>query len=163
MRINKVVINASPFILLCKSGLIELLPQLFTEILMPEAVSEEIINGDDIAKEKFYEYENNQIVICLANPVEDVLIWNLGDGETEVLNFAFANKATHTALIDDRAARKCAETLGIKTLGTGRILILAKERGLIEKVAPALKKIQNVGLWISNEIFQLILKQANEL
>lgn len=49
MRIEKVIINASPFILLSKSGLIELLPQLFTEICMPEAVMEEITADNDIA------------------------------------------------------------------------------------------------------------------
>ncbi len=163
MRIEKVVINASPFILLSKSSLIELLPQLFTEICMPEAVAEEIISGGDIATDKFYEYEDKQITICLANIAEEVLIWNLGDGETEVLSFALSNKPNFTALIDDRAARKCANTLGIKTLGTGGILILAKERGLIEEVAPMLKKLQDAGLWISDEVVEIILKQANEL
>lgn len=53
MRIEKVVINASPFILLCKSESAELLPQLFSEILMPERVSQEIIEGNDLAAEKF--------------------------------------------------------------------------------------------------------------
>lgn len=163
MRIEKVVINASPFILLCKSGLVYLLPQLFTEILMPEAVTEEIISGGDIATDQFYESEDKEITVCLASIAEEVLVWNLGDGETEVLSFALANKPNFTALIDDRAARKCAQTLGIKTLGTGGILILAKERGLIETVAPALKKLQNAGLWISDEIVEIILKQADEL
>ena len=162
MRIEKAVINASPFILLAKARLTELLPQIFTEILMPEAVSEEIISGADIAADTFYEYEDKQIIVCQANPLEDVLVWNLGDGETEVLSFVFANKSTHTALIDDRAARKCAETLGIKTLGTGGILVLAKKRGLIETGAPELKKLQDAGLWISEDVAGAILKQAGE-
>ena len=163
MRIERVVINASPFILLCKSGLVELLPQLFSEICMPERVSMEIIEGSDIAEEKLYDYEETWIVRYLVNVVEEVLVWNLGDGETDVLSLAFRDKENCTALIDDRAARKCAETLNIKTLGTGWILILAKERGLIENVLPELKKVQDAGLWISDEIVEVILKQANEL
>ncbi|MGC2236650.1 MAG: DUF3368 domain-containing protein [Pyrinomonadaceae bacterium] len=164
MRIEKVVINASPFILLAKSGLTELLPQLFAEIRMPEAVMEEIAAGGDIAADKFYENKETWINIYpLQKVAEEVLVWNLGDGETEVLSFAFSNKTTHTALIDDRAARKCAETLQIKTLGTGGILILAKKRGLIESVAAELKKLQNAGLWISDEIAQVILRRAGEL
>lgn len=163
MQIEKVVINASPFILLCKSGLVELLPQLFTEIWIPESVSEEIIDGGDIATDKFYDYEDKWLIICAANIVEEVLVWNLGDGETEVLSFAFSNKATHTALIDDRAARKCAETLKIKTLGTGGILVLAKKRGLIKNASSELEKLRKAGLWISNEIVEVILKQAGEL
>ncbi len=163
MRIEKVVINASPFILLCKSESVELLPQLFSEILMPERVSQEIIEGNDLAAEKIYNYEKTWLIRCLPSVVEEVLVWNLGDGETDVLSFAFGNKENYTALVDDRAARKCAETLGIKTLGTGGILILAKKRGLIENVSLELKKLKNAGLWISDEVERVILKQANEL
>lgn len=145
MRIEKVVINASPFILLCKSGLAEFLPQLFAEVCMPERVSTEIIAGNDIAAEKLYEFEEKWCVRVLAKVSEEVLIWNLGDGETDVLSWALMSK-NYTALIDDRAARRCAETLNIKTLGTGGILVLAKERGLIKSVSPALQKLQNAGL-----------------
>lgn len=162
MQIEKVVINASPFILLCKSGLVELLPQLFTEIIMPERVATEIIEGKDIATDKLYAYEADWLIRYSVNVAEEVLVWNLGDGETDVLSLAFQDKENLTALIDDRAARKCAETLNIKTLGTGGILILAKERGLIKNVSPELKKLQDAGLWISDEIVEVILKQADE-
>ncbi len=162
MLIEKVVINASPFILLCKAGLSELLPELFTEIYMPEMVSEEIIRGSDLASQKFLDYEKTWLKLRPVNIVEDVLVWNLGDGETAVLSLVFANKSEFTALIDDRAVRKCAETLNIKTLGTGGILILAKKRALIENVATELKKLQSVGLWLSKDVIEAILKQADE-
>lgn len=163
MRIEKVVINALPFILLCKSELVELLPQLFSEICMPERVSMEIIEGNDIATEKLYDYEETWINRYLVNVAEEVLVWNLGDGETDVLSIAFSEKEICTALVDDRAARNCARTPGIKTLGTGGILVLAKKRGLINSVSEALGKLQNVGLYISDEIIELLKKQAGEL
>ena len=162
MPSEKAVINASPFILLCKSGLAEILPKLFTETYMPEAVSDEIIRGDDSASQELLDYRKNWLKVFPAKTVEDVLVWNLGNGETEVLSFACENKTKYTALIDDRAARKCAETLNIKTLGTGGILILAKKRGLLENVSVELKKLQSAGLWISDEIVNTILKQAGE-
>jgi predicted nucleic acid-binding protein len=46
-------------------------------------------------------------------------------------------------------AKKCARSLGLSTLGAGSILILAKERGLIESVEQSLRTLQNAGLWIS--------------
>ena len=53
MPIEKVVINASPFILLCKSGLARsICLKLFSEVYMPERVSMEIIEGNDIARRK---------------------------------------------------------------------------------------------------------------
>jgi hypothetical protein len=86
MLIEKAVLNTSPFILFCKSGLVELLPQLFSEIRMPERVSMEIIAGGDIATEKLFEFEETWLIRCLPNIAQEVLIWNLGGGETDVLS-----------------------------------------------------------------------------
>ena len=41
------VINASPLITLCKSGQEDLLPRLFTEIVVPGAVWDEVLAGDE--------------------------------------------------------------------------------------------------------------------
>jgi predicted nucleic acid-binding protein len=51
MLINRIIINSSPLIVLFKSQQAELLPQLFTEILVPEGVFEEVTQGreEDIA------------------------------------------------------------------------------------------------------------------
>lgn len=49
MSIENVVINASPFILLSKCGLIELLPRLFGQVFMPNSVAVEIARGNDAA------------------------------------------------------------------------------------------------------------------
>ncbi|MBE9238512.1 hypothetical protein IQ227_21435 [Anabaena aphanizomenioides LEGE 00250] len=51
MLINRIIINSSPLIVLFKSQQAKLLPQLFTEILVPEGVFQEVTQGvkDDIA------------------------------------------------------------------------------------------------------------------
>lgn len=159
MRTEKIVVNASPLILLCKSDLEFLLPQMFGEILVPYAVWDEVLYGDDIASIKIEDRKWLQKIISPAS--EEVLVWNLGDGETEVLSWAFVNK-DFCAVIDDRAARNCAKTLGIQIIGTGGILVLAKRRGLIDSVNAALEKLQNAGLYISKEISELLKKQAGE-
>jgi predicted nucleic acid-binding protein len=43
MPIDRVVANASPLICLSKSGLAKLLPALFKEIVVPEAVAKELL------------------------------------------------------------------------------------------------------------------------
>ncbi len=43
MPINRVVVNASPLICLFQSGLANLLPALFTEVIVPEEVCHEIL------------------------------------------------------------------------------------------------------------------------
>ena len=42
MPLDRVVVNASPLLVLFKSGQAELLPQLFGEILVPQAVWNEV-------------------------------------------------------------------------------------------------------------------------
>ncbi len=65
-------------------------------------------------------------------------------------------------MVDDKAARRCAKTFGIQTLGTGGMLILAKRRGLIESVAAELDNLRIAGLWMSDELVDLFLEEAGE-
>ncbi|HEX8267744.1 MAG TPA: DUF3368 domain-containing protein [Pyrinomonadaceae bacterium] len=161
MQIEKVVVNASPLILLFKSGLEDLLPQLFSTIIVPEAVWDEILRGGDIAAQKLLDNEATWITRITIQIPPEILVWNLGDGESEVLSWAFANR-NFRAVIDDKAARNCAKTIGIETLGTGGMLVLAKRRGLIDSVGEALDKLQAVGLYVSDEIIKLLQHQAGE-
>ena len=162
MLIKKVVVDASPFILLCKCDLIGLLPQIFSQIEMPDAVAQEIIRGNDLASQYLFNFEKDWLTRRQADPVSEVLVWNLGDGETEVLSLAFEDKET-IALVDERAARRCADTLGVRTLGTGGLLIAAKRRSLISSVESELDKLENAGLYLSDDLRIIILAEANEL
>ena len=130
---------------------------------MPESVSEEIVRGNDIALERIYDCEETWLQRYLVSPANEVLAWNLGDGETEVLSLAFADKEIFTALVDDRAARKCAETLGIRTLGTGGILVMAKSQNLITSVRIELERLEAAGLYLSEDVRKAILRLAKEI
>jgi predicted nucleic acid-binding protein len=162
VRVEKVVANASPLIILFKGGLADLLPELFSEIAVPNGVCEEIIAGgpaDSAAKALPETAWIHRVEIKAIAP--EILIWNLGVGESEVLSLALADES-YVAMIDDRAARNCAHTLGIQTLGTGGALVLAKRRGLIPSASIALQKLLNAGLWLSDEIVTLLRRQAGE-
>lgn len=161
MRITKIVVNASPLILLCNSELEFILPKLFSEIVIPEAVWQEIINGshEDKASQKLplLTWLNRKSI----SPRPEITGWDLGIGETGVLSFALAYR-NYTAVLDDRLAKKCAVSLSIPALGTGAILLLAKEANLIESVEQALRRLKNAGLWISEPIIQLLKNKAGE-
>lgn len=162
MSTKKAVINASPFILLSKCGLIDLLAGLFDEIAMPLAVVDEISAGDDIASKNLRELQKSWLNLISVEIAKEVEIWNLGNGETEVLSFASARKSELVALLDDRAARRCADTLGIKTLGTAGLLVLAKQRNLISNAAVELRRLESAGLYLSDEVRAAILNQSGE-
>ncbi|HAG81955.1 MAG TPA: DUF3368 domain-containing protein, partial [Cyanobacteria bacterium UBA12227] len=90
-----------------------------------------------------------------------VAAWDLGKGESDVLTFAL-NNSDFAVIIDDRAARRCSQALGIITIGTGRLIILAKQRGLIDSVSPRIQALQNAGLWLSDSLVNLLKEQAGE-
>jgi len=49
----------------------------------------------------------------------------------------------YRAIVDDFAARRCAQTFGIQTLDTGGLLVLAKRRGLITSVGGGPQNLDN--------------------
>jgi predicted nucleic acid-binding protein len=158
-----VVANASPLIIFFKSGLDDLLPKLFSEIAVPNGVFEEIIAGGPADSAATTLPETSWIHRVEISPIPpEILIWNLGVSESEVLSLALADKS-YVAMIHDRAARNCARTLGIQSLGTGGALVLAKRRGLIPSVSIALQRLLDAGLWLSDETITLLRKQAGEM
>ncbi|GAB4164079.1 MAG: DUF3368 domain-containing protein [Candidatus Promineifilaceae bacterium] len=161
MPVEKVVLNASPFILLCNSELEFILPKLFSKIVIPVAVWQEVETGSHLDRAA----QRLSDLVWLGKesitPVPDVVRWDLGVGETEVLSFAIRHN-DYTPIVDDLLAKKCARSLGLQTMGTGTILILAKERGLIRSVEHSLRELQRIGLWISEPIIQMLKFEAGE-
>lgn len=161
MQPAKIVINASPLILLCNSDLEFLLPELFSEIVVPTAVWHEISSGPHVDKAAQKLPNLTWLTRVGAVSIDDIVRWDLGIGETEVLSYAMQNKS-FIPVLDDVLAKKCARALGVPTLGTGSILIIAKQRGLITSVEHALRQLQHAGLWISENVIQLLKQKAGE-
>ncbi|HEY8925914.1 MAG TPA: DUF3368 domain-containing protein [Polyangia bacterium] len=91
-----------------------------------------------------------------------VAAWDLGTGESEVISWA-AGATGATAIVDDRAARRCAATLGIPTRGTLHVVLEAKRAGLISAVAPLIEGLRVAGLFLSDAVVQSALAAANEV
>jgi predicted nucleic acid-binding protein len=161
MPVEKIVLNASPLILLCNAGLSSLLPALFREIVVPDAVWREIVNESHLDQAARMLPEMDYVIRKSVHSVPDVVRWDLGPGETDVLSFAMEYR-DYTPVLDDMLAKKCARSLGIPTMGTGTILLLAKEKELIDSVEQSLRKLQDAGLWISESVIQMLKHRAGE-
>ncbi|MBE0426963.1 MAG: DUF3368 domain-containing protein [Nitrospirae bacterium] len=157
MRINRIVVNASPIICLLKNHLLYLLPELFLEIVIPDKVYEEITikSGFDLSSLQHLKKASDIIV------PQNVTAWDIGDGESSVLAFAQKNPDCW-AVIDDREARRCAASLGCHYMGTIGIILLAKKRGIIKSVRDSITKLQSAGLWLSKSFITEVCKQARE-
>lgn len=162
MLINRVVVDASPLICLSKSGLAELLPVLFKDVAVPEAVIREVMAKGtvDFVAETLI---SNSWIRRIGNVAIDprVASWDLGEGENAVLSFALKNPE-YFAVMDDRGARRCATSLQCRCIGTLGIVMLARKRGMISSVRETLRKMQNAGLWISETLVIEICSKVGE-
>lgn len=157
---GKIVINASPVILLHKADLEFVLPALFSNIVIPDGVMQEISvhKEDEIAHRV---RSQRDFTICEVTLEPLVQAWDLGKGETDVISFAY-HDPTYMPALDDSAAKACCRSFGLRTLGTGAILILAKKKGLLDSVREALLTLRNRGMWISDPVIDLLCKRADE-
>ena len=150
------VVNASPLILLARVGHSDWLAQLADEVVVPQAVADEILAGpaDDPARRQL-EAAAVPIAPSVATPA-DLLAWDLGAGETAVLAYARANPGW-TALLDDAAARKCAQSFSVPVKGTLAVVVLAKLQGLTSSAAAIIGDLKAAGFRIDNQLVHDVL------
>lgn len=159
---ERVIVNASPMIALLGIGQEGLLPRLFGEVLLPEAVRDEIEAGLSKDANVGRLAKLSGIETAPSAPVpESVEGWGLGRGESAVLAVA-STEANARAVLDDLAARRCARFLGVPVLGTGRILVMAKQRGLISSVGEQIERLSANQFRMSPKLIGMLLHAAGE-
>ena len=156
------VVNASPVILLGKAGVIHLLPILCDELVVPAGVVAEVKSGRMADAGRAWLDGDGGKFVQAARPLHVALAsWNGGAGEAEVISWALAHPG-FVAVLDDRAARRLAASQGVSLIGSLRVIVKAKERGLIPLARPALEKLRGSGAYVSDELIERAIALAGE-
>ncbi len=159
---DNAVVNASPIIVLARIGRIDLLQALYKQIVIPNAVAEEIRAGLEQDPARLWLQSERAGSIRPVEHIDPVIAgWDLGTGKTEVLTWARRN-SEFEAIVDDRAARNCALTLRIPVRGTLGIVLLAKQAGYLRAVKPAFDQLLDAGLRLDASVLNMGLKLAGE-
>ena len=159
---KKWVVNASPIISLSGINKASFLTDLCDDLLIPKGVAEEIDRGPGDDPAKIWLQQSGADNIKDVGPIEPVIrAWDLGQGETEVINWAFTNPGW-TPVLDDRAARNCVHSLNRNIIGTIGIIILAKKKQKIETVNPLLNQLDQIGFRISRNLIDAAAALAGE-
>lgn len=157
-----VVSNASPVINLAVIGQLDLLRQLYGQVLIPQAVYDEVVAiGQPGAVEiekcdwiKTHQVVNRALVASLE--------LELDRGEAEAIALAIELEAD-LILLDERKGRTIAAHLGLALIGLLGVLVEARSKGLIPAVQPSLDAlISRAGFWISQELYDRVLQVAGE-
>ncbi|MGD2091627.1 MAG: DUF3368 domain-containing protein [Candidatus Aminicenantes bacterium] len=156
----KVICNSSPIIGLAKLERLDLIEKLYQEIIVPEAVFDELITK---GRDKYKTAEINQLIDQNIITVQKVnnreliraLRKDLDYGESEVIALAIELQAD-LVILDEKDARDLAEFYNLKKIGLLGILIRAKERGFISSVKEYMDRLINAGFRIDDNLYQLI-------
>jgi len=148
-----IVSNSSPLIVLTRIGHLGLLERLFTTLVIPPAVTREVIS---VALPAWV------IERPLMQPVGPrILRASLGAGESEAISLAL-EVGVQWIILDDRPARRLAEALGLPVIGTLGVLLAGKRRGFLSAVRPCVDALVNVGFRIAPDLYQRVMTDAGE-
>jgi len=82
----------------------------------------------------------------------------LGSGETSVIAWVVENPA-YWAVLDERLARDAARRLGIRFLGTARLIKHLADKGILtfDRARSLLESLPGIGFYIRNDTIRLVL------
>ena len=127
-----VVADTSPLNYLVLIDQINLLPQLYDRILIPEAVLGELSVKETPPLVRVWATNLPEwIEVLPATPIDDAGLIRLHAGEHDAISLALTVYAD-AVLMHERYGRQEAETRGLKPIGTLGVLAAAHERGLID-------------------------------
>jgi predicted nucleic acid-binding protein len=155
------VVNASPLILFSRIGRLDLIERLAPTILIPNAVIEEVRVGEhkDRTAGTVVEWAERYRVadIAVATSIEH---WDLGLGESQVI--AHCVGGSRWAVLDDRAARRCAAAHNVPVIGTLGIVLRLKEKRLIEGARPLVSELVAAGMFLDDDFVDRVLASVGE-
>ena len=156
------VVNASPVILLAKIGQADLLLRLPERTAIPQSAATEIKAAppDDPGR-RWLENLPPGIVQADKTLPPEIASWDLGAGESAVLAWATADRIWE-AVLDDRAARRCAEVMKVSVTGSLGVILVAKQRGLILQAKPLISALKSAGAHNSDRLIQSALQLVGE-
>jgi len=149
--------NAGPLIHLAKIGRLNLLKDIFHEIIIPKTVKVEVIDkGKEKGKPDAFLIDAVDWIRVMDDPVNaDQLAEKVGIHRGEACAILLAKSLSVPVLLDDSDARKFALGLGLEVVGSVGIIIKAVRLGLISKEdgLKDLEKLANV-MWLSVDVYE---------
>jgi predicted nucleic acid-binding protein len=155
-----VVADASPLVVMARVGLLDLLPALFERVLVPRVVWLELVEGSPNAV-GVAELRAAPWLHVALQPSPPVMDLGLDAGETAAIALAEAESAD-LLLMDERAGRAVARARGLPVRGTLGVLLEARQRGLIEALAPVLARVEAEGFRLHPALIARALAEVGE-
>ncbi len=155
-------VDTSPLLYFYRIDQLTLLHRLFDRVLVPEAVVTELAKGkaQGVRVPNLTDYSWIEIRQIERRSVSE-RVDSLGAGEREVILLALDGQADWV-ILDDLDARHQAEICGLQVIGTVGLLASARQKNMIESVAPILNALEVAGMWLSEDLKRRVLESVDE-
>ncbi len=160
---NKIVINTGPLIALVAAwGDLTILSSLYTQVLVPFEVCQEMLAGGAV-RFAAAQFEAANWLQKWPHPLEIAPIYanSLDKGEAAVIQLAL-NEKIQTACIDEPSGRRIARLSGLSLTGSIGILLRAKKEGYSFSMQTAIDRMRGKGIWLSERVITFALEQSGE-
>ncbi len=156
-----VVSNTSPICYLVLIDEIDLLPQLYGQVIIPEAVRDELrASGSPAVLQNWIAHPPDWLEIQSVVTSPDETLEALDFGEREAILLAERLEAD-LIILDERAARRVAAERGLKVVGLLGILAQSAKRKLIDLPA-AIERLRQTRFRASSSLLQLLLDRHRD-
>ena len=151
-----VVSDTSPLTALLTVGVADLLPQLFSEVVIPEAVRNELRRGHSRLPSWLR-------VAAVANQTQARQYARIVDlGEAEAIELARELHADRL-LMDERKGRRLAAQEGVPVIGLLGVVLLARRKQFIPSARALIDRLQKeAGIYLANDVKEAALVSLGE-
>ena len=162
-----VVSDTTPLISLLKINRLDLLKKLFGDVLIPQAVFDELTDDERFRLEADQIREKKFIVVKPVNNPESTNILKratgLDQGESESIVLTDELKAD-LLLMDEAKGRNISAQMGLRIMGTIGILMAAYEEDELssDEVRECIAGLQHAGRHIGQRHYQMLLSRLKD-
>lgn len=158
-----IVSDTSPIRAIANLDLLDMLPSLFGEVLVPPAVEAELLYPPNRSHAVDVSAVEGVRVVPLSETGRAATLRKLLDpGESEALALA-EQRTAEALLIDELAGRRVATAMGLRAVGTLAVLLEAKQRGLVHEIIPLIDRLEaEFGFFMSQALRAHIVREAGE-
>lgn len=151
-----VISDTSPLRYLITLGQVELLPQLFEQVIIPEAIAAELRDTGAPAPVQQWIKQAPDWLEIVPDPhdIPEVL-HTLHQGEQAAIALAL-QKSASLLIVDEKAARRISQTLDIPVTGVLGVLKLAAKRRLINP-SEVVQQLKQTNFRVSKQLLKQLL------
>lgn len=158
-----IVADSGPLISLAIIEQLDLLPQLYKEVMVPPAVWYEVTEKGKGMPGALAVSQQEWLSIQTPQPqILTPLSILVDPGEAEAIALA-QTVSNSIVLLDDAQARRVAERFDIPRIGTLGLLRKAKKQGFLESLKPHVLTLKENNIYMSDNLVEAVLRDVGEL